>query len=468
MTSNVLELIPQSEIETWKAGEHVLVVAGTGKCKTTWVKQVLWPYCKTKGLSLYTLANRVMLRDDIQHGTEMPVITYQLAEHRKEHPVWNADVVVLDECHCLASDIQLDPMRNKMLRLFENGRTIIIGLTATPVKCVSRLFDSKRVYMVPREYPHVESISTYYGADNTKKIMHAEAENGRVLCFMRSAQRGKEIKLHLPSSAFICSKNAPQWDPEVEKLKESITRQRRWGHDQVLITTKVMDNGVSIEDPQVTAVIVETDDYAVDLIQMIGRIRCLEGQRIRLYIRLFPHEHFEQQRVSIQRLLNEADKYLANLEDTRYGRNAIVLGDGTLNGMAVSYLRQRISDIDDILLVGVEEVISAQLCHLPVQRWQGSTANSTDEGAKPLANCAAEDIKDIITGAEGRRFYDRKKLTELFEDFTREVLDKPQCSPYRRNINRAFELSGLPYKIIRKQAGSGFERGKYYFTLVKN
>lgn len=110
MANTVLDLIPTTEIEKWKHGDHVLVIAGTGKCKTTWVKQVLWPYCKARGLSLYTLANRSMLRDDIKNGTDMPVLTYQKLEHNKYHPAWKADVIVMDECHSLATDVALDYM----------------------------------------------------------------------------------------------------------------------------------------------------------------------------------------------------------------------------------------------------------------------------------------------------------------------------------------------------------------------
>lgn len=115
MANTVLDLIPTTEIEKWKPGDHVLVIADTGKCKTTWVKQVLWPYCKTRGLSLFTLANRSMLRNDIQNGTDMPVMTYQLLEQQEDDEAWNTDVIVMDECHSLATDVLFDYHRDSQL-----------------------------------------------------------------------------------------------------------------------------------------------------------------------------------------------------------------------------------------------------------------------------------------------------------------------------------------------------------------
>ena len=41
MRKTVLDLLPESVIETWRPGSHILVVAGTGKCKTTWVDGII-------------------------------------------------------------------------------------------------------------------------------------------------------------------------------------------------------------------------------------------------------------------------------------------------------------------------------------------------------------------------------------------------------------------------------------------
>lgn len=463
MVSNVLELVPESIIKTWRPGDHVMIEAGTGKCKTTWVKQVLWPYCKARGLSLYTLANRIMLRDDIQHGTDMPVVTYQLVEHRSDHPAWRADFVVLDECHSIASDIRLDPRRNKLLELFQNRHTIVIGLTATPISCVTRLFDPARIYQIPRDCSHIERVTVYYRAKHMYQILNMETTaGGKVLCFMRSSRKGKEMHAHMPASSFVCSKDAPQWNPKIEDHKRRISDTRNWGDHQVLISTKVMDNGVSIEDALVTAVIIETDDYTVDLIQMIGRIRCLGGQRIRLYIRLFPKSLFVKQRMALQKMLEEAHAYVSNLKEYRYNQSPLVLGDGTLNEMAAGYCQQRINDIDDLLAMGAESVISSQLCQLPIHRWLH--IRDAEAGA---ALSAIEEVKHVIAQLEGKNFEDRHELLDRFEPFIQTVLKSPGCAPCRRNVNKAFVQAGLGYQVIRKQHGKGHDRGRYYFSLVK-
>lgn len=160
-----------------------------------------------------------MLRDDIQNGTDMSVLTYQFLEQieQRNHPAWNADVIVLDECHSLASDIILDYRRDKIRKLFENNHSIVIGLTATPIDCVTDLFDKDHVYSLPRDCSNIESVTAYYRSYDTKTIIEQEAATGgRVLCFVCSSLKGKQLQSEIEASAFICSKNAAQWDKTIE------------------------------------------------------------------------------------------------------------------------------------------------------------------------------------------------------------------------------------------------------------
>lgn len=465
MANTVLELIPVEEIEKWKPGDHIMISAGTGKCKTTWVKEVLWPYCKARGLSLYTLANRTMLRDDIQNNTDMPVMTYQLLEQIKNrhHPAWNADVVVLDECHSLATDIMLDYRRNKLLRIFENKHTIVIGLTATPVNCVTELFDPEHLYVIERDYSQIESAYLFTSIYQTAEILESELERGgRVLCFVRSSKRGWEMKRRMPNTVFVCSQSAPEWTNTIEMHKRYISQHRHWGDAQALIATKVMDVGVSIEDSGVTTVIVETYNYSVDLIQMIGRIRCREEQRIRLYILVLPWKAFEKSYINCKKKVERVQTYDKNPKELAYENSLfpMVLHDGKHNDMMLRYLAQQISDYEMIRQVGSETIVALTLRGVQIQHYEPMRPNRTHKG-----NILRDQIEQIIAKIEGRQYMDKQELFDHFSAFLPSVLRQPKVQLSMKNITRMFAKLNLPYEIVRKQYGAGNLRGKRYYML---
>lgn len=467
MANTVLELIPVEEIEKWKPGDHIMISAGTGKCKTTWVKKVLWPYCKARGLSLYTLANRTMLRDDIQNNTDMPVMTYQMLEQvkNKQHPAWNADVIVLDECHSLATDIMLDYRRNKLLRIFENKHTVVIGLTATPVDCVTKLFDPEHLYMIERDFSQIESVFLFTSIYQTTGILESELNRrGRVLCFVRSSKRGKEMQESVPDTAFVCSQSALEWTREIEQRKQYISRNRHWGDARALIATKVMDVGVSIEDPDVTTVIVETYNYSVDLIQMIGRIRCCDGQRIRLYILILPWSAFEKSYAECCKKLESIHAYENNLTELAYESNLfpLILRNGQRNEMMLRYLEQQIKDYKLICEIGAEEVIARILPGLRLRRYESPQPNRLQR--LEFNSEQIEKLQKTITDVESKPFSDKNLLLRQFSGFFPTAPKKPINI---KDISELFKDFNLPYQIVRKQYGSGKMRGKRYYMVSK-
>lgn len=468
MIKTVLDLLPESVIETWHPGSHILVVAGTGRCKTTWVKQVLWPFCKKRGLTLYALANRSMLRDDIRTGTDMPVLTYQLLEQaeQRNHPAWDADVIVLDECHSLATDVLLDCRRNKILKLFHNPHTIIVGLTATPVACVTKLFDQEYIYQLPRESSHLAAVYVFHREEETQEILMQEMDRGgRVLCFVSSAARGLQLHRKIIGTSFICSRNARQWTPQIEEYKKTISSLRNWGEAQALIATKVMDVGVSIEDENVTSVIVETTDYTVDLIQMIGRIRCANKQSLRIFVRAYSKERIDQLRNGFQKVLQAVHLFECDQEEARYGSSAfpLILRDGSRNELAISAVQQMLEDLDRLKEIGASAIVSEQLCNIKVQQYKRERTEKRN-----TCEMIRSDVEHIIMRNIGIVFYNKHDLLKQFETFIAPVLQNDVLRPSRKNVQAVFHRLRLPYSIERKQESRGALRGKYAYFLKTN
>lgn len=59
----VKDIIPLSKVKTWSTEDIVLINAGTGKGKTTFVKDILLEFCKENNKTILFLVNRTALRE---------------------------------------------------------------------------------------------------------------------------------------------------------------------------------------------------------------------------------------------------------------------------------------------------------------------------------------------------------------------------------------------------------------------
>ena len=295
--------------------------------------------------------------------------------------------------------------------------------------------------------------------------MQEMERGGRVLCFVSSAARGLQLHRKIIGTSYICSRNARQWTPQIEEYKKRISSPRNWGEAQALIATKVMDVGVSIEDENVTSVIVETTDYTVDLIQMIGRIRCAKKQKLRVFIRAYSKERIEQLRNGCRKLLRAVQMLENDQEEARYGSNAfpLVLRDGSRNELAIAAVQQLLEDYDRLKEAGVRTIVSEQLCGIDVQLYKRKRAEK-----RAACEMIRSEVEQIIIGHQGKVYYDKADLLKQFEAFVGPVLQNPALKPSRKNVQAVFQRLQLPYTVERKQESKGVLRGKYAYYLKRD
>ena len=87
---------------------------------------------------------------------------------------------------------------------------------------------------------------------------------------------------------------------------------------KVLLTTSVLDNGVSIHDPEVENIAIITESK-VSFLQMLGRVRSESTKGIKLYFVLRSASYFARREQELKRVMEAFDKFeKCNLYRRRY------------------------------------------------------------------------------------------------------------------------------------------------------
>lgn len=137
-------------------------------------------------------------------------------------------------------------------------------------------------YYIPADYTWYETVFFENLESLIPKIV--DARTGKWLVFVSNKRIGKEFAEKLRVS--LKTELVRYLDSDIVKTggeirKEIATNQRFEG--KVLITTSVLDNGISLWDPDLTNIVMSTFSRD-DFIQMIGRKRRADGEWVKLYL----------------------------------------------------------------------------------------------------------------------------------------------------------------------------------------
>lgn len=250
--------------------------------------------------------------------------------------------VVMDECHFFLSDSEFNPhtfeILEKIIKTFCNSIRIYMTATMEEVAYpilkleetyyynaighnpydepgkfrVSRFQDfynfygigydkfSCNYYYFERDYGYIEKIYEYEDFEFLRKnIVEGIKKNQqeRWLIFVSSKKDGKQLLQELTEEkikvAFLTSesKNSSKESEEYSKYREVVEKEKF--SSQVLISTSVLDNGINIRDKTVKNVVVDMFDRT-EMIQMLGRVRVEQEQKINLYLRNYSEQDIEK------------------------------------------------------------------------------------------------------------------------------------------------------------------------------
>ncbi len=249
--------------------------------------------------------------------------------------------VIYDECHYFYADSNFNTnteLSYSVLRkVFDNKLQIYVSATPEEmieevdkfVKEEQRESEGKMSYeqifvCPPNERKREYSISADYGYisleifENIEDLAHLIKRNGndkkdKWLIFVDSIERGKDLRKRLltkndseEEKKIINEKDVIFLDAKYDEnddSKESVNEivNEEFSSRKVVISTAVMDNGVSFKDFNLTNIVIMADTREMFL-QMLGRKRT-DGGKVKLYICKQNVEHFRKRKMYTENIL---------------------------------------------------------------------------------------------------------------------------------------------------------------------
>lgn len=164
------------------------------------------------------------------------------------------------------------------------------------------------IYDLEPNYNYIKTNQLSYEKNNTaliEKISTNHSQKSKWIIFVKSKKEGISLKENLSkkgiSVEFISSESKNLSNTAYQQvIKESKF------DVEVLISTAVIDNGINIKDKAVKNIAISVFDYT-SFIQMLGRVRPIEEQKINLYLFDFPINKIEE---TINKNYNNLLEYL--------------------------------------------------------------------------------------------------------------------------------------------------------------
>lgn len=219
------------------------------------------------------------------------VKTYQeLAQSDTVYLFKTGTILVFDECHALLNDSTFSdyPIRIEEIISANLARTKRIYISATLEETAAEIHRLERfdkgnletlsfpyyvnshiseLYYMKSSYSHLNfRFYNYSDKEGLAEELKKKTDVGeKSVIFVRSKTRGNELRELLGDSLFVHSSEEEQETLTAISLNESF-------ETDSLISTKVLENGTSITDPDIGTIVCEEID-PVSLVQFIGRVR---------------------------------------------------------------------------------------------------------------------------------------------------------------------------------------------------
>lgn len=303
----------------------LILDGGTGTGKTFFSLNMLGTYAKEQKKCILYLCNRSKLKYQIickvqELGLKdiVYVMTYQQLENliKINTIIGDFDYIIADECHYSTNDARFNDYTDISYNFLKNqSGNVIIYVSATAKVFFNHLLKQKvspdHYYNIPKKYDYVKKFYFYQKKALVKKVedILAQEEDSKIMIFCNSYDRVLELHKVFGDRAFYCaSKNAKKLQAIVnedviyEHEDGTVTFDRR-----VLITTKVLDNGIDIKDRKVKHIFNEIFD-ADSAIQAFGRKRPVDADdTCTFYQKLYTKQ-------AIQSMLNTDWRYVKQVK----------------------------------------------------------------------------------------------------------------------------------------------------------
>ena len=280
----------EDKYKSWK-DTRIILDGGTGSGKTYFVLNKIGKYAKECNCKILYLCNRSKLRDQtygdikkLKLQDTVIVMTYQSLQNRIKHKDTfpHYDYIIADECHYFTNDALFNEYTDLSYKYLKHqSKNVVIYISAT-AKVFFHWMKQKEIvtqehyFSIPKDYSYVDKVYFYdkkYLIPQIDKILEEEKDS-KIIVFCNSITRMLELyKKYENQADYAASQNAVKVKDicnekcVCEHKDGTVTFDKR-----ILVTTKVLDNGINIKDKKVKHIFSEILD-ADSAIQALGRKR---------------------------------------------------------------------------------------------------------------------------------------------------------------------------------------------------
>jgi hypothetical protein len=292
------DIIQRKEIESWNAGDTILILSPTGSGKSFFVNHYLKSYCEYHNKTILWISNRIALKRQNQRliledsnkdsNNVITTINYQEIETRllRDEIIAKFDYIVADECHYFFTDSKFNNRTDVSLEWLLKRKgciKILCSATGTLLKHYLQYRNIDAItYEIAPDYSYIDDILFYNDKDLINII--ANIPKDEKIMYFASAENALNVHKEFPDSAFLCSSYNSFYKHSNKEAMQQINKNEKFDC-RLLCTTTVLDNGININDSSVKHIIVDYHD--LDIIQQcIGRKRIeYQDDRLTVYIR---------------------------------------------------------------------------------------------------------------------------------------------------------------------------------------
>ncbi|MBQ4543417.1 MAG: AAA family ATPase [Clostridia bacterium] len=327
----------KTEVEKWSPEEVVLVVAGTGRGKSSMVEKLAQMYAGSKILELSpreflkSQQENNLQESEVEEAKNIDCMTYQRVQSMKAEEIKTLndtyDFLVLDEIHALITDSHFNRTTTSLLtRILREFKGIIVGMTATDCgieELIWRIAKRRcRTYRYEKNFDFISGPIQLFPDTATiaQVIRETVAKGEKVLVFGENIQTLEALQKELVLDAntlMVVSEHSPKYkklcEKNADKIEEMKLKERLPMNIQVLLTTTVLEMGVNLKDPLITCVV----SFSVNLCsieQMIGRKRRAKGEGVRVYVKSYSSDELKKIREEEQKALKVYKQYMNHRE----------------------------------------------------------------------------------------------------------------------------------------------------------
>lgn len=299
----ISEIIGDDHKSKWKPGDVVVIDSQTNTGKTTYIFNELLDSLKENETILY-ICNRIELKrqvkidllrkynlsipesneklDKIHKIKNVIIISYQSIGQQIINKQYNKETflelnhkyIVCDEVHFFFSDSDFN---NKTYLIFKelisekydnSIRILISGTIDYIIGIIGRKVNNNfHYYTSGKDYSFLDT-KYFSNVIDIVQMIRNDKSNDKWLIFVNSKNKGDLIRKELLktniTNVFLHAKSS-------HKERENISRNNKF-NQKVLITTKFLDNGISLKDESIKNIVLSAPDK-VTFLQEIGRVR---------------------------------------------------------------------------------------------------------------------------------------------------------------------------------------------------